>query len=435
MKIYFSQTLRIEQYTGMHFLQDHVGSNYKSPWDDYSYTTLFNAYDVREGAKRSLGAVKILARGFNDTSSYFRKRGILVFDKMYDITGSFDISGTVSLAIDISYYQKIHKVFTSHQAQELLESTCDASYFIANLNEYRTWPGFNQSLLRNGASSEAIIKKGNPTALGRYVTDDSFKISIDFPDVPIERIDFAFSNKDGLRESNMNILIGKNGTGKTFVLRRLTELITGISEDTQRWPYFNKLLVVAYSPFENFYTKSALLQCLDKNFHGEAIGGKAFSKSLKRRLLHVNKYEYIGFRNDEGLFSLVWPRIHSAMSVLKILELDLDNEWWAKEERFNTLFDTLSLCIDFDNIVLKRKEKDVLRINKDSVFGKRDLRAIALDIELEEGVLFEKDNTIIPLSSGQAIYAYLIPCLVAEIEEESLGITPIRWTGVRAPRV
>jgi ABC-type Mn2+/Zn2+ transport system ATPase subunit len=424
MRFYFSKILKIEDYKGIHFLQDHIGTNYRSPWNDYSFITTFNVYAVLDShSKYFMGEVKVLAKGASNTAVYFSETGLSLLDeKIFEITDVFNSSSIVSLAVSISYYQKIFKLFDSRIARDILERTCDASYHSNNIFEYRKWPGFKESLLRNGSSSEAILKKGFSIALGRYSPEDRFEIEMDFPDVSIESINFKFSNQKGLDGARINILIGKNGTGKTYILRRLTELITGVVEDENKWPYFNKLLVAAYSPFEDFYTKTSLLEALENSDKSNATTKQPSSKSLKRKLIHINNYEYIGFRNKDGEFSLDWPKEHSALSILKILELDLENKWWLPESRLGLLFDTLRLCIDFDSIVLRRKDLTELRLQKEGISTKKELNSTIATVDTSIGILFEKDNKLIPLSSGQKIYSYFIPCIIAEIEDESLLI-------------
>lgn len=403
----------------MHFLQDHIGTNHTSPWDDYSYVTLFNAYLVHEKIKKALGAVKILAKDNKNTADYFTDICKLdTSDKISDVTRAFVHTYVVSLAVDMSYYHKLNKLFGLEQAEEILEATCDASYLSEHIDDYRSWPGFNESLLRNGSSSEATIKKGRFIAVGRYSPDDRFEISFDFPEASIETINFSFSSVDQIGESNINILIGRNGVGKTYVLRRLTELVTGVAKDANRWPYFNKLLVAAYSPFEDFHTKTSLLESLDKSLHAKTATGRP----SKRRLLNINKYEYIGFRNHKNQFSLEWPKQHSAQSVLKILALDFEDHWWLDQRRFEILFDTLRLCIDFDYLVLIKKTGDFLKLAREKTLTKEEMKSLKNELDFASGVLFEKNGKNIPLSSGQSIYSYLIPCLVAEIEDESLVI-------------
>lgn len=423
MKFYFSSTLKIEEHEGFHFLQDHIGTNYRAPWDDYDFITTFQVYHCRNGKKDDFGSTKILANGYKDTSKYFIEQGTSTLnEKIHEITDALNPSIIVSLATSIDYYQKLRMTLAPKQVADYLEKLGDASYRYDELDKFKEWPGFSDSLLRNSSVSEAILKKGHQIAAGRYVPEHAFTICTEAQDGVFEPVEFEFSNKGELGRSNINLLIGKNGVGKTFILRRLVELITGANDDSKDWPYFHKLLVVAYSPFENFYTKNSLLDALEKKHADKLRKNQNSNKSKKRRRLHVNEYDYIGFKNETDEFSLTWPKEHSARSLVNILQYDLENYWWRESNRFNILFDTLNLCLEFDNIALKTKNGNIVEFHKSSVLKSMDIKRLNDDIAFEEGIWFTKNNQILPLSSGQIIYSYLIPCLVAEIEDESLVI-------------
>lgn len=423
MKFYFSTTLKIEDFEGFHLLQDHIGTNYNRPWDDYDYVTTFKIYRCHEDGKELLGYAKILANGYKDTSKYFLKEGISVLDgKIYDITDALNSSTVVSLAKNIDYYQKLRKVLEPREITRYLEKLGDASYHYSDLNKYKEWPGFGESLFRESSASEAILKKGHQIAVGRYVPADQFSITMNPQDGALEPITFEFSNKGELGRSNINLIIGRNGVGKSFILRSLVELITGAHEDSKDWPYFHKLLVVAYSPFENFHTKNSLLDALEKKYASRLKRTQTQAKDKKRRRLHVNEYDYIGFKNELDEFSLTWPKEHSARSLVRILRYDYENTWWQETSRFNMLFDTLKLCLDFDKIALKTTTGDLLDIDKSSELTSKMLKGLDESIDFSEGIFFTKGGEVLPLSSGQIIYSYMLPCLVAEIEDESLVI-------------
>lgn len=81
----------------------------------------------------------------------------------------------------------------------------------------------------------------------------------------MDPIEFRFDTSKEIAKTNINLLIGENGAGKSHVLKRITEVISGVHENSHSWPFFHKLIVTAYSPFESFYTKTQLLDLLDKN--------------------------------------------------------------------------------------------------------------------------------------------------------------------------
>ncbi|MGJ7332941.1 hypothetical protein ABM058_07450 [Morganella morganii] len=71
MDYYYSETLMIDKYPGIHLLQDHIGINYGVPWDDFGYIITFKVYYVRDIDKIKIGNIKMLSKANENTSLYF----------------------------------------------------------------------------------------------------------------------------------------------------------------------------------------------------------------------------------------------------------------------------------------------------------------------------------------------------------------------------
>jgi len=419
MDLYFSKTLKINSYDGFHLLQDHVGTNHSAPWDDWDFTVKFKLYHVKEGEKQHLGFLRLLINGNKDTSKYFISNGEEKEKNIYRINDTFDYKQAASLPLDIDFYHKLHKLLaTKVKIERLLSLLCDASYFYSEIDNYKEWDGFSGCLMREGSSSEAILRKGHQIVIGRYSPQESFVIDINIPSESMEPVQFYFDNNRDVGKTNINLLTGKNGVGKSFLLNEVSEIVTGLQEIDDKWPYFHKLIVVAYSPFEDFLTKDELLDKLDKKYSKKKKARK--SNTPSRRRLNVNEYAYVGFRNVSGNFNIDWPKFHSVESLLKILQFDKENHWWEDRGRFEVLKETLGLCVDFESIAIKSKENGEL-IPIDSASTK-NIEILLKEASKEEGLYFIKDKEALSLSSGQKIYSYMIPAIVAEIENESLII-------------
>ncbi len=415
--LFFSKTLNIEKYDGFHILQDHMGTNHTSPWDDYDYTIKFKLYYVNNNEKSYLGFLRLLVNGCQNTSKFLLGKGQKVDGNIYKINNTINSELAVSLPLEIDYYHKINKLLGADNVEEFLSVICDASYYYNKINDYKNWSGFNGAVMRGGSSAEAILRKGHQIAIGRYSPENSFEIEIDPDPNRIEPVQFFFDNTRDVGATNINLLTGKNGVGKSFVLKELTKVVTGLKEIGRQWPFFHKLIVVAYSPFEDFYTKDDLLSELDKKY---SSNNKSKRKTRERRRLNINEYAYVGFRNEAGKFSLDWPKKHSFESLKKILEFDKENYWWEDRGRFEILKETLLLCMDFDNIAVKKSDsEEFLIINEAS---KKSIEDLKTNASKEDGVYFIKDGEPLSLSSGQRIYSYMIPAVVSEIENESLII-------------
>lgn len=414
MDYYYSETLMIDKYPGIHLLQDHIGTNYGVPWDDFGYIITFKVYYVRDIDKIKIGNIKMLSKANENTSLYFKEHGEEIELKIININGALSENKLVSIGEDIDYYKKINTLFQPEKIDALLESLCDAGYFLRNQGEYSEWSGYSGSLMR-GSSSAAILKKGYQIALGRYNPKTKFELNIESLGDSFDPISFKFNMNRKVGKSNICLIIGKNGVGKTHILKIISEVITGVTDGEEHPPYFHKLIVIAHSPFEDFYTENEIFNKLTVKYSRE--GSLANKKSLKRKRLHVNEYSYIGFRNQDGIFDPEYPVLKSVESIIKILSYDEENDWWNDKTRFQLLKETLSISIEFDSISILDNGGDEICINEET-----KINSIKENINLKKGLIFKKHGATIPLSSGQKIYTYMIPAIISELEEESLLI-------------
>ncbi|MFT6788592.1 MAG: hypothetical protein ACJAVX_001951 [Pseudoalteromonas rhizosphaerae] len=107
MKYYYSESLSIENFDGFHLLQDHRGTNYKSPWDDFGYIITFKLYYVTEKKKRKLGSLKLLIKDIEDSSLFFKEHGKPLEPKFFEITDILNIDNIVSIGEDVDLYKKL----------------------------------------------------------------------------------------------------------------------------------------------------------------------------------------------------------------------------------------------------------------------------------------------------------------------------------------
>lgn len=416
---YFSTSLEdTHALDGFHLLQDHLGGPYAYPWDDFDYVVTFQIQRVVNGKREFFGRTKVLAKGYNDTSTYFKKHGVPCC-KSYEIGKLLNLEAVVSLAGDVSYYQRLHKALGG-AAAKFLSEICDASYLLNRKLEHGQWPGFDVALLRSGSMARAMLKKGRQIAAGRYEPDAKFEFEVGDLPKDFEPIRFRFDNERKLGRTNINLLIGRNGSGKSHVLRHVVDLVTGVVE-TNSSPYFHKVVVVAYSPFETFRTENQLFEALE---NGQPPADTR--EKMSRRSLMVNKYAYVGFKDPDGRFSLDWPKESSAHALVKILAFDEESSF-RDTSRFKLLFDTLQKSIDFDALALTSQDGQRLTLTVDEPHQHK-ARWYADNVDAQQGIGFYKRDSkaldLVPvnLSSGQQIYSYLLPNLVAEVEDESLII-------------
>lgn len=416
MEFYYSETWEIDDLNGVHLFVDSFGTNHRAPWDDFDYVVTFKVYLVKDGTRTGLGFIRILVNGENYTAKYLKNNGTQMPDqKVYKVGHLLNPSNAVSLANEIDYYYKLRKLLNEEEMVQFLKGICDGAFYYANFNDFKEWPGFSGSIFRNKSVSEAILRKGFQIAMGSYAPEDTFTVNVSTLPSTFGQVGFSFDNTSSIGKTNVNVMIGKNGLGKSYIINHITKLMTGLMDNPESWPYFHKLVVVGFSPFETFYTQNTLLKALDQKYTTSKI--KLSNKEKIVRKLRINEYAYIGFRNSEGVFDPSWPKQYSAKSLVKVIEYDNDNSWWSDKSRFDLLSETLRLSLKFDHICLSLKKGGVLSLDK-GVLG--SIQQYKHEILYEEGISFIKDGILQQLSSGQMMYSYMLPALVAEIEDESL---------------
>ena len=223
-------------------------------WDDYTFKTKFLFYYINEeGNKYKIGEIKILKKGYNITFD--------VIDKEFC---SLNSSYCSLIQTEEGYFQ-IKNIFKDRM-DSILYALKDAAYFPLIGEKFEKEKGFRVSLCRELSKMDAIIRTI------RYKLNNGKNIK-DF-------INFEFLFKPPYSESNVSFkfnfdiekaipqrlycLIGKNGVGKTSLLRNLVQKLSEKDIDSilqqskidvekeSFFPLFGKIMVVSYSNFDSF---------------------------------------------------------------------------------------------------------------------------------------------------------------------------------------
>lgn len=416
MKIYFSNWYGFEEYIGIHLLPETLGYPDKRENKQSGLAINFQIYYVKsKNIAKKIGDIMVLTPISQDTKNYFELNGRNIErNKIYDVTKLFRADKLVSMPRNIEYYKAISSVFEEQQALTLLKLLCDVSYFKENINVYKNWNGFTSRFYRDNSSSKSILKNGTKIATGSYEIEGAISIPLDNLGATFEPLIFTFDKSEEIPQ-DINLVIGKNGLGKTHILKEICDVVTGIKSSRTK-PLFNKLIVVSYSPFESFYTNRELSELLSAKY------GVGDGVNMKDNPLSIDDYTYIGFRNSDGQFDRSRPISFSAKSIINAINYDRDVAWWAEggAGKIKTIFSTLSLSMNFDTIRFKTIRGKNIDVTMDG-------EKIEFDDENEEinyqaGVTFINKGDEVKLSSGQQIYSFMIPSIVSEIQDETLVI-------------
>src|SRR3990167_6738686 len=192
-------------------------------WDDFGYKTSFSltVYD-NQGAMLLIGNLKI---AYKDQSEGWSE-GV--------IPASFSSLGSefYSLGQDVDYYQNLVSQLDREVVSEILIALGDVAYLSERLQMAEREKAFTSSLLRV-VNRTTIVQQ-----YSKILRGEAPLTPYDFYYVkPVKnrsaglRINFSVE-PESKPSSNMHVLIGRNGVGKTTILNSMVEALVTPTEET-----------------------------------------------------------------------------------------------------------------------------------------------------------------------------------------------------------
>jgi predicted ATPase len=255
-------------------------------WDDYSYKSTFELYYCKGSNERNIGEIKIIDADIDV--------GYVKFDSgLNKLPSNF-----CSLGQTEDYYRNIKKL-NERVYIKVLESLNDCSFDESTYALFKDLPQFKSSAVRFSQAEQAL--KFGRTIFARSITQNvkpchSFTFDTKLKGFDSNhKLNFNFFSKDDKAiPSNINVIIGRNGTGKTQLLSDLAKTISGYGFDSKEEliasrdtkfgdssPSFGPVIVISYSAFDNF----------------ELPGKDEQERSKLQTLGHVHGYKYCGLRD------------------------------------------------------------------------------------------------------------------------------------------
>lgn len=362
-------------------------------WDDFGYKTLFKLLIFDEyGKKYEIGNVKIAFIG--------QKQGRTIDSLPEKLLVETQLpENFYSLGQDADYYKNL-TILPAETRGVLLSALGDIVFDQARLALVESEPAFVTSLLRDVAISSIEQQ------FTRILRGDAPLTKYDFfyekeKNDKYSGIKVEFSvNPDEKPSSNIHILIGRNGVGKTTLLNNMVDALISKHPDTSEtgrfgtngfWggsseldqDYFAGVVSVSFSAFDSFTPPP------EQSNNDADI-----------------KFSYIG---------------------LKQRKMDQDREHWVlkdKEELCNDFIQSLKKCF---SLVAKRARwiTAVKTLESDFNFAEMDLCSLAnIDTDDSSGINWQLHETaqslFMRMSSGHGIVLLTMTKLIETVEEKTL---------------
>lgn len=297
----------------------------ENSWNDYGYETSFDVTIIREKEIYEGFSIKILAE--NQDSIIIKTRELFNQYLQAIENHSFELNSFAKnykfISINLNY-QELLELFSHDDFIDILKQLND----VLHLKEYsdpnnllslidRGKEVFHNSLLR-----DQICKKIYYEGLRSLLTVEELDTSNYYFDFNYQldkrEYNLNFDFTENKLPNRINILVGKNGVGKTKVLENLVNYLKNPKEAKEyrikvdHHPVFlSNLFVFSYNPYDDFYI----------NKYGDDIS---------------IKYKYLGFRRYKNLKDIIKTK-GIDQNILTVIEVLFKNEYEKKLLFINSL--------------------------------------------------------------------------------------------------
>lgn len=328
----------------------------KDDWDDFNYKTTFEMLYIDEnGEVHNIGYPKIYDKRCENNvkqhTCYSMDNDIKQLQRNY-----------CSIGGDLTYYSNLKKYCPTNY-MEVLTRLRDMAIDDVIRDEFIKYEGVNESLLRFSNTVKALNDARNlviNSQLNEHDISFEYKLVLEYS---IAKFTFDF-HRNKMLPNRINCIVGKNGVGKTRLLSKLSDYISGygMKEDIvcerENRPLVDKVIAITYSAFDEF---------------------KKEKGNEKERLL---SYVYCGIQSENGTLT--------------------------PEELANKI---------------KRAFERISKWNRVDVWKKLIIELLEseeLANELIINLAHEKETNSLKMSSGQYILAVIVTELIASIEMGSI---------------
>lgn len=367
MKFYVNRNYRAQPKQGEPRTCTLVGDN----WDDFHFRTTFDLYYAdAEGEAKKIGTVKVMTFDMKEGTS------VEIPDEFDSLDESY-----CSLGQEQSYYEELMGV-NAEDREKILQGLRDCVHDQERFNKFEEQLAMQKSLLRGVSSKE--VRKLYKSILKGKIELTPFHFVFNFND---DTCDINVRVKPhSIPPTNVHVLIGKNGVGKTRLLAGIADCLAGNEDlegigieggidfpDRDEAPSrFANLVAVVFSAFDGF----------------TPIPDSKVQSDIK--------YNYVGLKN--------------------IPDNDDEEVKFKNEDDIIEDFEkSLEVCISTQR---RSRWLDAIKaLNSDTGFAELELHTLDYDDKDDIAVVHEHFST---LSSGHKIVLLSITKLVELVDERTL---------------
>jgi len=232
-------------------------------WDDYDYRTTLDLMVIKDNSQYDNFGMKI---AFKNQEQYPQQSSSNILENILeqddrltiDIEEVLDRHSFVSMLGD---YDEVKKIFQEEMFLEILKRLNDTLYLKKYEKDNTSLKiteedAFKVSVLRDQYFKKMFYEGLDTLSESYQINKDQYYFNFDF-NLGARHYVYNFDFRNEKLSSRINILIGKNGVGKTKTLEKLVEyLINPDISDATVSPHPNflsNLIVFSYNPYENFY--------------------------------------------------------------------------------------------------------------------------------------------------------------------------------------